>query len=133
MSDKKVIKLPSGADLVVTPSPFEAARDLYQALMRAGLKLKLDGRVEIDYNFFKDVLFMGFSDKDIEHYVWECMKKAHYNKLPITKDTFEDVRARQDYIQVLFEVTKENVTPFTSGLYAPLKELMALMASKDQK
>lgn len=129
------VKLPSGAELKVYPAPFIDAKNLYQALLRELRIVQIDSKAEVA-NLFKELFCIGFSSPDIEAYVWECLKRCTYNNgkgdLKIDKDTFEDVKSRQDYIPVCVEVVKENVDPFMKSLYVEYAQYIA-MAEKTQK
>lgn len=119
--------LPSGAELVVQGAPFADAKALYQATMLELKELKLDGSTNLDYNFVKDIICSGLSSKRFEIAIQSCMKKSTYNGLPINDDVFENENNRQDYIPMLFEVVKENITPFMKGLYAQFPALLEIL------
>lgn len=120
----KSIDLPSGAKLRVTVSPFAISRALYQAILEESKGLKLDPKAEVDANLFKDLFCVGLSSKKIEACLEACLEKCLYNDKRITADTFEPVEARDDYIQVCFEVAKENIQPFTKSLYAKYAHIL---------
>jgi hypothetical protein len=111
-------KLQSGAELKVSPAPFAEARALYQAVLEEVRGLKIDAETEIDVNLKKDLFCVLLASKKIELALWECMKRCTYNGQKITPDTFEDVKAREDYFDVCVAVGQENVLPFTKSLYA---------------
>lgn len=123
------MKLPSGAELRVTLSPFATGRALYQAVCEELKTLKFDPTAQVDVNFRKDVFCTLLSSKAIETCIWDCMKKSLYNNLPITEDTFEPELARQDYIPVLMEVGTVNILPFTKNLSAELSVILAALSS----
>jgi hypothetical protein len=118
------VVLPSGAKLKVTPSSFAVSKELFQSVSEEMKSLNISSTTEIDINLFKDLFCTGLSSKKIEKSLWECMKKATYNNLKITEDTFEPVEAREDYIQVMFEVAKENIAPFMKSLFASYADIM---------
>jgi hypothetical protein len=120
----KEVTLPSGAKLKITVSSFAVARDLFQAVSEELKGLHFEHSTEIDIGFFKDLFCTGMASKKIEKCLWECMKKATYNDLRISEDTFEPVEAREDYIPVMLEVAKENLVPFTKSLYASFGEVL---------
>lgn len=123
------VVLPSGAKLKITPSSFAVAKDLFQAVTEEMKGLSISSSTEIDINLFKDLFCSGLSSKKIEKCLWECMKKATYNDLKITEDTFEPVEARQDYLQVMFEVAKENISPFMKSLFASFGDILKKIPS----
>ena len=123
----KTVSLPTGAKLVITPSPFADARALFQVALRELKGLKLDPKAEVDVNFFKDIFCAGFSSKEFESALQKCFERCTYNGLKITDETFEKVEAREDYFVVCLEVAKETLLPFTKSLsaqYAPILELL---------
>lgn len=123
----KEFSLPSGATLRVSLSPFGTSRALYQAILDEVKNLKLDPKADVDVNLFKDLFCTLLASKKVEAQVWECMKKATYNNIRITEDTFEPEEARQDYFEVMMNVAKENVMPFMKSLsaqYAPILEML---------
>lgn len=123
----KETKLPSGAILKIQLAPFADSRALYQAILEEARGLKLDMSADVDGNFYKDIFCVGFSSKKIEACVWKCIERCLYNDLKMNLDTFEPEEARADYAVVLFEVTKENVSPFTKDLYAQFKLVTAMI------
>lgn len=112
------VKLPSGALLRVDLAPFAVSKALYQAVLEEAKGLKIDGNAELDVNLFKDIFCAGFSSKKIEAALLECMKRAKYDNLQITDETWEPLSAREDYMVACFEVAKENLLPFTKSLSA---------------
>lgn len=118
------VVLPSKAKLKISPSAFAVSKELFQAITEEMKSLNISASTEIDINLFKDMFCTGLSSKKIEKCIWECMKKATYNDLKITEDTFEPVEAREDYIPVMFEVAKENITPFMKSLFASYADIL---------
>ena len=123
----KEIKLPSGAILKITLSPFAVSRELYRAILDEAKGIKLNAGDEVDVNLFKDLACTMLASRNIEQCLWECMKKATINDIKITPDSFESVESRDDYITVCIEVAKENVLPFMKSLsaqYAPMLDVL---------
>lgn len=118
------MKLPSGAELKVTLSPFAISRDLYQSILEEAKGLRLDPKSEVDVNLFKDIFCSALSSKKIESCTWECLKRATYNGLKVDGDTFEKEEARQDYIPACYEVARANVMPFMKGLSAEFSPIL---------
>lgn len=112
------IVLPTGAKLVITSAPFADAKALYQAVVEEMRGIKASPDVELDTNWIKDMLCAGLSSKKIDAALAKCMERATYDGIRIVADTFEPVKAREDYLTVCFEVAKENIMPFTKSLYA---------------
>lgn len=127
MDELRIVKLASGAELKISPAPFEVSEALFQVMMEEGKSLTVNSKEEIDVNLFKDLFCMSLSSKKIRDAVWACMDKALYNGIRITKDTFEPVKAREDYLQVCFEVAKENISPFSKTLYAQFSQVVEVL------
>lgn len=128
----KEIKLPSGATLKITPSPFADAKALYQALLREVRQVGINSQTEMG-EIFKNLFCMGFSSPEVEAKLLVCFKRCVYNSgkgdLKIDESTFEPIEARDDYMKVCMEVTRENVLPFVKSLYAEYQTALATIES----
>lgn len=131
----KEVKLPSGAILKITPSPFKDARALYQALLKEGVNLQFDPMRGMT-SVYKDLFCIGFSSPQIEACIWKCLERCTYNDgkgdLKVTEDSFEPVASRDDYLTVCMEVTQENVLPFLKSLWSKLKPFLTETLSTPQ-
>lgn len=123
------MKLPSGAELTITLAPYEDALALQDAVLEEVRGIKFDPKAEIDVNFRKDMFCVLMSSKKIRAALDPCLKRALYDKKHITKDTFEPVEARQDYISVCMEVAKENILPFLKSLSAEYAQVLESLKS----
>lgn len=126
----KEITLHSGRELKINLAPFAVSKALYQAFLEEAKDVRMDGGIEVDIDLFKNLFCVAMSSKKIEACLWECMKRVTYNDFKITEETFEEEKAREDYIEVCLEVAKLNVAPFMKTLmqqYAP--QLRALVSS----
>ena len=124
--------LPSGAKLEVDEAPFRVAESLNDAIMDEGKKLVISGTDEVDYNFIKNVALTGFSSKPIKLALNECMKRALYNGLKITEDTWEPTEARGDYYLACFHVAEVNVRPFMKNLFAQFGVIVSKIKATTQ-
>lgn len=126
----KEVKLPSGAVLKITPSPFVAARALYQAVLEEIKQVQIVSRQDV-LNVLKDVLCQTYTSKKIESCLNECLKRCTYNSgngdLKIDDNTFEPLEARGDYTVICLEVTQENIAPFVPGLSVALKRFSLMI------
>lgn len=125
------VKLPSGAELTVSAAPFVDAKHLYQALLREMKEIKIDLKMEMA-NLYKELFCVGFSSPEIEAFLWKCMERCTYDNgrtgaLKIDNDTFEPIEAREDYLTVCTEVTKENVAPFVKTLFAEYEKFSQMI------
>ena len=108
----KEVKLPSGAVLKITPSPFATAKALYQTLLKEGRSIAVSSKTDLA-SIYKDLFCIGFSSPEVEAALWECMKRCTYDngngEFKIDDKTFEPLSSRDDYLSVCMEVAKENV------------------------
>jgi len=122
------VKLPSGATLQVTPSPFAEARALYQAILRELRFVEVGSKTEIS-SLYKDLFCIGFASAAVEACLWECFKRCTYDSgkgaFKIDNQTFEPIEARDDFMTVCIEVAKENVLPFGKSLFAVYQDFVA--------
>lgn len=125
------VKLPSGAELTIQPAPFADAKNLYQSLLRELKSVRIDSEMQM-VHLYKEIFCAGFSSPHIEECLWKCMERCTYDNgktgaLKIDKDTFEPVSAREDYMTVFTEVTKDNVSPFVKTLFADYKQFSQMI------
>lgn len=120
-------KLESGRELVITPAPFADAREVYQAFVVAIKDVDMDEDKEIDVNFLKGMFCAALSDKRLEAAIWACLPRCKYQGHKIIKDTFEDVEAREDYLEICWLVAEENVRPFTKALMQKFSQISGQM------
>jgi hypothetical protein len=125
----KEIQLPSGATLEITLAPFKEGRALYQAIAEEAKGVKLDMQADIDGNLIKDLFCTGIASKKIEISLADCLKRCTYKGLKVTDDLFEPEDSRQDYLPMLYEVAKENVSPFMKSLYAQFGDMFQKVKS----
>lgn len=128
-------KLPSGAVLRIGLSPFVQAKELFQAILKELRGVPILGEDET-LELFKNMFSSGFSSKEVERLLWQCMERCTYGPadaeaLPkITPESFEKEEARQDFIPACVLVAKENILPFLKGLYAEYKTLQPMLEGK---
>ena len=132
MAKFREVKMPSGAVLKITPAPFADSKALYQAFLEEAKGVQLNAKGQVG-NLLKDLICSGFSSQKVEAALWVCMGRCIYNAgkgdLKIDQDTFEEVEARQDYMDACMEVAKENVGPFTKGLPRLFSQLSVMIGS----
>lgn len=128
MSKEFEKKLPSGATLKFNLAPFADAKDLYQ-VVAAEIK-DVPFKKEMDtIEVYKSLALIALSSKKIEEAIWKCLERARYNEVKVNKNTFESEEARQDYLEVLLEVAKENIAPFMKSLYAEYQHFFQTVPS----
>jgi hypothetical protein len=127
----KTVTLPSGAELnIETLPPFADSEALFKAVMK-DILLIIPPEQQIGPSVVKEFICRGLISDDIRRALWKCMDRVTYNGLKIDKDTFEPEEARQDYLEVCWQVAERNVSPFLKGLYARLS--MPLSAQAPQQ
>lgn len=124
----KEFPLPSGAILKVGLAPFADAKALFQVAMNEMRGIQISSKGEVA-NLIKDLVLAGFSSPYVDAALTKCMEKCLYNDARITKDTFEAVEARGDYLAVIEAVATENLAPFLKPLFARFKELTQTIES----
>ena len=131
--------LDSNAVLEVTLAPFAIGHKLWKAVAKevetvdvslgskvASLQSVFDAEVTDQMlNTIKNIISRVLSSEKIEEVLWQCMERATYNGVKITQDTFEDVKARGDYLIVAKEVLWFNLVPFVRNLGSLFQELKA--------
>ena len=117
------ITLKNGALLTVSLAPFADANRLLKAIARELALVNFDlGNLDLkeisgkDINVLKNAVFQLVQSDAVEAAVLKCAEKCLYNNERITADTFNTEDARQNYLRVVWEVIKANLSPFFAGL-----------------
>jgi hypothetical protein len=122
--------LDSGSILEVTLAPFEVGHKLLKSVMKElesvkismGVKAKsLQEFFDLDVNdeainTLKNLLTRLIGSELVEESLWACMERATYNNKKINRDTFEEVKAREDFLIVAKEVLWFNLSPFLKNI-----------------
>lgn len=131
----KEITLQSGNTLRVQKASFDKANTLTNTIIDrlGGLLGTATSDAEI-----APVLISGLSkiisDSEVQNQIISCFQGCLYNNQNLTKDTFEDVEARKDYIEVLIIVAEANVKDFLpENPFVMLKTRLSDLATKFQK
>ncbi len=118
--------------LQVTPSSFRDALQLEKAIASAisssSLKISFDSldtknlaNAEISDDTLGEVIKTMLTvvvDDSVEKTLFDCAKKANYDKVKIDEDFFEDVENRELYFPIMIEIVKVNVGPFVKSLFS---------------
>jgi hypothetical protein len=130
MVEIKKIDLPSGAVLIYEPSPFAVSLALKEAVAEEMMRLQLNSSTD-KAEIIKNLFCISISSQKLKACIWKCFEKCRYNSgagdLKIDKDTFEPVRARQDYETVCMEVAKEELAPFGKEGFVKLSQHISAM------
>lgn len=131
-------ELSSGATVEVSVAAFATSWKLATAVIAAfrhnGINLKVGENVTAA-SLLKDNIdgvVGGLLDIITSEYVldlaFECAKSAIYTKngvsQKITRDTFESIDNRSDFIEAMYIVVKENLEPFFPKALTSLKETL---------
>ena len=127
----KIVDLQSGAKLNMTLGGFEETHRLLQAVTKEieGVKLAA-GLSGIDFkNFDSDMPVTGelldviktlvarvIYSQEIMACLWPCMARSERNGIRVTKELFDDERAREDFLPIVREVMVYNLAPFLKNL-----------------
>lgn len=124
-TDTVTIKLDSGRELMISPSPFRIAEALNDAVLEEcdALQDSMPDTADMKAMLSK-VIMRGFSSKKIKDAIWACMPKCALDMQKITYDTFESVALRSDYYIICYHVAEVNVVPFTRNLSAQLAPII---------
>tara|TARA_R110000744_G_scaffold185884_2_gene305276 strand:- start:1242 stop:1661 length:420 start_codon:yes stop_codon:yes gene_type:complete len=131
-------KAPSGAKVVVNPADWESTISLQSAISKdiAGNKFSLGMKNEEGEQDFSDLVRVAFSisgSSDVREALYSCLSRCTRSGEKITKETFEEVEARQDFIQICIECAKINLSPFQVGLrFAFSQGLQMMVSPKDE-
>ena len=130
LGNNEKVSLPSGAELEMTLAPFLEGEKLFSATAECLKKVKIDGNADVEdmtsnINNLKDVFLSCITSQQMKDAMLGCLKRCTYNGQRITSwDIFDDVKAREDYLPVCWEVVKFNLTPFTKSLFSKLSGLI---------
>lgn len=126
IGNKKTVSLPSGAELEMTLAPFLEGEKLFSATAECLKGVKIDGNADVsdltsNMNNLKDIFLGCVTSAEMKDAILGCLKRCTYSGQRITSwDIFDDVKAREDYLTVCWEVVKFNLTPFTKSLISRL-------------
>lgn len=126
IGNKKTVSLPSGAELEMTLAPFLEGEKLFSATAECLKGVKIDGNADVsdltsNMNNLKDIFLGCVTSAEMKDAILGCLKRCTYNGQRITSwDIFDDVKVREDYLTVCWEVVKFNLTPFTKSLISRL-------------
>jgi len=123
----------SGASIVITEAPFEASKNLWNAVQKAASEQKISSQFINDPDSFFNIILRIDSHPDFNAAVWPCLIRCTYNNEKITLKTFEKSEMRSEYYQVLAPCVKANIGPFVESLFLELSAAMAQAASSTPK
>lgn len=128
-------KSESGAKVVINPADWRDAVALKSAIAKELSKSDLSIDIETisksqDITEFVK-LFLVLDSSDVVYAaVFKCLIRCTYKGEKIEEATFEDLEAREDYYEIVFNCIKENISPFFKGLRSRFSQLLQTMAKK---
>lgn len=117
------MKLESGAEVKIVPADIEDSWELLQTFAREGLSIQVLAGDE-QANVLKNLFCSTLSSKALHQALLKCALRCTYNGLKIEPGVFQEVKAREDYLEVLYLVAEANLKPFTKSLYARFKGIL---------
>jgi len=124
----KECKMPSGARLRINIAPFTDAKELYQAVAEELKLVEVNYDDDLDVNMLKNLACSFLSSKRVERALIPCMNRCLYNDKKVSDEVFEDVEARQDYIECITMITWENIHPFVKAHFARFQDIFSKVA-----
>lgn len=127
-TDTKEVTLSSGVVLKITLAPLDDAKALLDAMLEEATGVEIRGSSEFG-DLCKNMLAKGISSKKVDAAFKKCLTRCAYNGQKIDADTFQGRKAREDYLDVMYEVVMENISPFTKSLYARFSDMLVRMGT----
>ena len=75
---------------------------------------------DMDLDVFLDAALRLDSSKTVRSALFKCLESSLYNGEKITVHTFDDIKAVENYYQIMVECVKVNLTPFFQKLASHL-------------
>lgn len=128
--------LPSGAILEASMCSFEEGTKLFKAVVFEMESINLDfGNADLKQMFeqevnsgmintLKNIIARLISSERVEECLWQCMKRSRIDNQHITKELFEKVELRGDYVVLLKEILIFNLSPFFKSLTSMLQDIL---------
>lgn len=120
------ITVPSGADVEINAASWHEANTLRTAIQTAvSSELK-------DADRMSQLLVIGMkveANPVVNAALWPCLARCTYNSQRINDAIFEDVKARQDYMEIVTACIKENLAPF---MKTPVSQFLTFLGQLNQ-
>lgn len=126
------IKLPSGNVMKMNISSFENGKNLYQTILKEANSLDINSSTELDEKLMLKIGMLALSSAPIEKAIWACFDKVLIDGEKLTEDYFDVVENREDFILIMIEVAKANITPFMKSLFAQFSQLFQQLKNTSQ-
>lgn len=131
----------SGAVVKINPADFMDAIELQSAIAEristSQLKMSLKSGVsfeeqEIDAAEFIKLAAGVIADRSVRDALFKCLGKCTHNGQRITPATFNDITARQDFLEIAMACVKENIGHFIAPLLSKFFPALAAMLERKQ-
>jgi len=126
------MKLASGAEVKINAADIGEAWALLQSFAERGLSITIRGGEEMP-DVLKSVFCAALASKDLHAKLMACAVKSTYNGLKVEEAVFQDLKAREDYLEVLYLVAEANLKPFTKSLYAKFTGILVQLEKLAEK
>jgi hypothetical protein len=130
------VTLPTGATFFVVPGTFAEADEVLSAFLACiqGTSATFDDENSLKV-FIKGIISHAFVNPRLKSAIWVCMGKCLYRPagkegaLSVSQKLFDEVAYREDVMDAIYECAKENIEPFSKGLYAMSSRLLGTITS----
>jgi hypothetical protein len=124
----KIVKLNSGAELKIQLPDFSESKELYKAFLAEMRYVEIKkGGDSLD--LLKNIFCVGFVSDRMEKAMEKCFARCLYKGQKIDDAAFNTSESREDYVEIYFEVAKENLLPFGKSLFAMLNQALEILQS----
>jgi hypothetical protein len=127
----------NGANITINASSFGDALLLKKEAVKIIKKSNIDiASIDLDFKNLKiiiNILLEADSNDDFEKAVFNCLKRCKYNDLKITRDTFEEIEARENYYEIVTKCIIENLGPFIKPLVSLYTQQVGTKPTESQK
>lgn len=124
---------PSGAKIVINVADWQDAKRLKKAIQKelAASGVSIDLKADIS-RLIAAVVSVDASDAVDAAFV-PCLARCLRDGQKITDATFNDVKAREDYYEIIYRCAEANLAPLVRGLISLLPpEFMATLTKKSE-
>ncbi len=113
----------NGAKIVIRPASWQHAKYLKMAIERELGGLDVLALASDPVSAQVAYIMKLDSSETVDRALWPCLVQCTYNLEKITEATFDDVKAREDYYDIVGECMKVNLGPLFESLTSKLSEL----------
>jgi len=123
----------SGASIVITEASFEAANNLWNAVMAAVSKQKISAEFVNEPDSLLNIILKIGSDDAFNSAVWPCLIRCTRDNQKITKETFSKLEVRSEYYEILVPCVKANIGPFVGSLISEFSAGLSALTPQKSK